>query len=188
MKVEIGDYPYWFGPYQLAKCLLFWMHRDDDRVSSLGDLISDSFIGKFLTWYHSTKNRKIKVKIERYDTWNMDSTLAHIVYPMLVQLKKNKHGSAFVDDADVPEELRGEEKVHEKWDYVLGEMIWSFKQHIADDNPEQEFFDHSDVDETKSLHEQCLAIKYDREGHMKFEERKKNGFLLFGKYYQSLWD
>jgi hypothetical protein len=38
------------------------------------------------------KNRKLQVVIHRYDTWNMDSTLAHITVPMLKQLKKITHG------------------------------------------------------------------------------------------------
>ena len=30
--------------------------------------------------------------------------------------------------------------------------------------------------------------KFDREGWEKWNERKRNGFRLFGKYYQGLWD
>jgi len=47
------------------------------------------------------------VKIDRWDTWSMDHTLAKIILPMLKQLKDTKHGSAIVDLEDVPEELRG---------------------------------------------------------------------------------
>ncbi len=36
----------------------------------------------------------------------MDYTLSHIVVPMLKQLKETKHGAPFVDDEDVPEELK----------------------------------------------------------------------------------
>ena len=36
----------------------------------------------------------------------MDHTLAMIIVPMLKQLKETKHGAPFVDDEDVPEELK----------------------------------------------------------------------------------
>ena len=35
MKVTIGKYVDWFGPFQLAEKLLFWMDKDDDRVYNL---------------------------------------------------------------------------------------------------------------------------------------------------------
>lgn len=89
------------------------------------------------------KNRKISVRIDKYDTWNMNQTLALIIHPMLVQLKEKKHGSPYVDDTDVPEHLRDgfnrdsidcreSPLIHEKWDYVMGEMEWAFGQIAAD--------------------------------------------------------
>jgi hypothetical protein len=65
-------------------------------------------------WIHSKQKRTVKVRIDSYDTWNMDSTLAHIVLPMLKQLIDNTHGSGMVDLEDVPAELRGTS--HESWD------------------------------------------------------------------------
>ena len=50
--------------------------------------------------------QKIRVRIDTHDTWSMDHTLAHIVLPMLVQLKRTKHGAPNTDNADVPKELR----------------------------------------------------------------------------------
>lgn len=95
-------------------------------------------IGKF----PKVGGQKIDIKIDAWDTWNMDSTLARIVYPMLIQLKEAKHGvpSEFV-------EVGGEEfldqlsfdfykETHDdawkegakRWDEVLDKMIWSFEQ------------------------------------------------------------
>jgi hypothetical protein len=109
-----------------------------------------------LTWIESKKKRIVYVKIDKYDTWNMDSTLNPIILPMLKQLKEAKHGSQLVDDEDVPEkfhttydphnwdqqELFPEKKeaadsavddlVHLRWDYVMSEMIWSFEQLASD--------------------------------------------------------
>ena len=36
--------------------------------------------------------RKIKIQIDKWDTYSMDHTLAMIIYPMLLQLKATKHG------------------------------------------------------------------------------------------------
>jgi len=83
--------------------------------------------------------RKISVRIDKYDTWNMDSTLAHVVVPMLKQLKKSKHGAPNTDDSDVPDKLKSTSdkkprKEHEcdkfhfkRWDWILSEMIFAFE-------------------------------------------------------------
>jgi len=54
----------------------------------------------------SNKEQKISVRIDKYDTWSMDITLAHIIVPMLKQLKETKHGAPDVSDEDVPQHLR----------------------------------------------------------------------------------
>jgi hypothetical protein len=56
------------------------------------------------------RTQKVKVHIDRWDTWSMDHTLALIILPMLVQLKESKHGAPHVDNADVPKELRATKK------------------------------------------------------------------------------
>jgi hypothetical protein len=160
------------------------------------------------------KNRRVDIRIDAYDTWNMDSTLALIVLPMLKQLKATKHGSPHVDNSDVPEFLRGfdryefygynyqqqdlfltndelqslhDEYIHAKWDWVMDEMIWAFEQ-LNDDDDESQFFDHSECGENESIQESASKMKVDWDGLKAHQERKANGFRLFGKYYQGLWD
>ena len=53
-----------------------------------------------------TKNKQW-VKIDAHDTWSMDCTLAHIIVPMLKQLKETTHGAPFVDMDERPEDLVG---------------------------------------------------------------------------------
>lgn len=136
MKVKIGPYRSWFGPYQLAEKLMFWVPKQKDeygfpctadRVHKFGEwlahgsiepehLVGDTFswggdrnetwIYKLLRWIEKKKTRKIQVHIDRWDTWSMDNTLSYIILPMLKQLKETKHGSPHVDDVDVPEHLR----------------------------------------------------------------------------------
>jgi len=131
----------------------------------------------------------------------MDHTLSHIVVPMLKQLKATKHGAPHVDDEDVPEHLKSTSappKEHDydvddnhfkRWDWALDEMIWAFQQKL-DDNPDDQFYTHPTQEERsgKSFQEQIELIKVDREGLDAWQARKANGYRLFGKYYEGLWD
>jgi len=129
--------------------------------------------------------QKISVHIDNYDTWSMDHTLAPIILPMLKQLRGSKHGSPMVDMTDVSQELRvndveakefwdnghSDPKQHDRWDWVMGEMIWAFEQKCRDDWMED--YHHN---------------KWDKDGANAHQKRMSNGFRLFGKYYESLWD
>jgi hypothetical protein len=119
---------------------------------------------------------------------------------MLIQLHETKHGAPFTEDEDVPEELRStsagpkenewdtDDNHFKRWDWILTEMIWAFHQELQDDD-EAEFFDHSEsVDSGGDFNERLGKLKVDREGLQTHQERKANGFRLFGKYYQALWD
>ena len=135
------------------------------------------------------------VKIDKFDTWNMDVTLAYIIVPMLKQLKEVKHGAPFVDNEDVSDELRasdedlhtysknGETDEHyfDRWDYVMDEMIFAFESKVYDDWEEQFF--------SESLDFSPDAIgDFDKKGYNVYSDRINNGFRLFGKYYNGLWD
>lgn len=187
MKVYIGPHKNWFGPYQLARAICFWhkvdhLREDMTYVDNFGDWLSKrKWLMRLLEWnYRGGHNRKIKVKIHDYDTWNMDDTLSHIIYPMLIQLKKTKHGSPKVDNEDVPAHLHRpdglkewdvDDNWHHRWNWVLDEMIWAFETSIKQD--ETFITEDGELD----------TVRYER-----FEQRRANGFRLFGKYYSGLWD
>lgn len=92
--------------------------------------------------------RKVQVEIEKFDTWSFDHTMAHIIYPALLQLKATKHGvpSEVVDDVggedwsaqscfDFYKDTHNEsfDIACKRWDVLLDKMIWSFEQLIKDD-------------------------------------------------------
>ena len=143
--------------------------------------------------------RQEDVFLDKWDSWSADHTIALIAAPLLQQLKLTKHGSGGVDDDDVPEELRStsappkenewdiDDNWHKRWDWVLDEMIWAMTEH-ADGMGEQKFFDHSEVDEEADIMEQMAQIKCDHVGLDAYGKRKQQGFELFGKYFQNLWD
>lgn len=176
MKVFIGKYLNWWGPYQVIR-LLEYLGFSREFCDNLGDKLPT---GPF-QWFNDLFDRKIKIKIHHYDTWSMDHTLALIIHPMLVQLQATKHGSPVVDEEDVPENLRKsaappventwdtDDNFHKRWDWVLNEMIWAFEQ-IADNDKDMEVWENS------------------RDEYENYRKRIENGTLLFGKYYQGLWD
>jgi len=167
---------------------------------------------KFLDFVHPSINY---IKIDRYDTWSMDHTLSPIILPMLKQLKEAKHGAPFVNDKDVPKglglrsteagpkenEWDTDDNHFKRWDWVMDEMIFAFECKV-DDSWQDAFrsgeFDHKTVacewDENgkakmyKMMYNDDHTHETDYEGLKVVHERIRNGFKLFGKYYQNLWD
>jgi len=193
---------------------VFYNHEDKpghkyDRWVELLDPVCGA-LRKFLDLVHPRINY---IKIDRYDTWSMDHTLSPIILPMLRQLRDTKHGAPHVDDEDVPDLLKStsappkendwdtDDNWFKRWDYVLNEMIFAF-EHKVDDSWEDAFrtgkMSHKTVacewDENgKATMYQWEELpdhtyKYDYDGANKVHERIQNGFCLFGKYYQNLWD
>lgn len=140
--------------------------------------------------------RKIEIRIDPFDTWSADHTLALIIVPILKQLKATKHGAPMVDNEDVPEHLRSTSAPSTidhvdanhflRWDWVMDEMIWAMEQIVKDD--ESEFYDNSEVDENADFNTQLSQMKLDRQGIQQYHERLQHGCQLFGKYFTALWD
>lgn len=179
------------------------------------------FIQKIFDKVHPKINY---VKIDKWDTWSMDHTLGIIVLPMLKQLRDTKHGSPIVELEDVPEHLRGtghesyeaqkcfdfyhtEEKdvnyeiIHDRWDWVLSEMIFAFER-LNDDSWEDNFRS-GEIDfknEPCAWDENGKPTMYkmvkgpndtyecNYDAIAEVHKRMDNGFRLFGKYYRGLWD
>lgn len=224
MKVYISNYrDHWISPYVILEKICFW-EKDKDVFYNLTDDPNHKYEKwvnrlmpfcnawmKFLDWVHP---RIEYVKIDRYDTWGMDHTLAHIILPMLRQLKNNTQGAPLVDDEDVPEgiglrsteagprenEYDVDDNHFRRWDWILDEMIFAFECKL-DDSWEDAF--HSGEIDLKSVpcawdekgkptmyesqHGPNYTYKCDYEGMHKVHDRIQNGFRLFGRYYQNLW-
>jgi hypothetical protein len=206
MKVRISNYRHhWVSPYTILERLFWWKPwaKDDgppypEWVERWADRLTPVSLAlqTTLDWL---RPRVEYVRIDHWDTWSMDHTLAYIVLPMLRQLKATKHGAPAVDDEDVPEHLRSTaapprendydvDALHfDRWDWVLDEMIWAFEQKV-DDRSDDQFYDHSGVDSNAPFMEQIKHIHVDRQGLDAWQARKSNGYRLFGKYYEALWD
>lgn len=223
MKVYIGPYtPHW-STQQLEQSYLAMMHKveygwqvEEEEYTKLDKVVIwlidkwqdvlNLTINKFFAW----KNRKIKVHIDGYDVWSADHTLAYIIHPTLVKLREVMHGSPLVDDEDVPDYLKStaappkeneydtDDNHHDRWKWVLDEMIWAFSQ-ILDENADSQFHTGNyDIrwEETvingkkmyEMVHGPNNTHEFDREGYDKWNARISNGLILFGKYYRGLWD
>jgi len=203
MKVTIGKYVNWVGPYQIVDWFSFLpiLQRDLD---SIGDWLAKTWVTKFCDWYHTKKKRKIKVKIDYWDTWGVDTTVASIVLPLLKRLKEVKHGAGYVYDEDVPENLRRKIKQDDhvtddlwfkRYDWILEEIIWTFEQLQPEYDWEYQF--HSGVCDynfvkceggSEMVKGPNHTAKFDREGFMKHSDRIDNGLRLFSRYYRTFWD
>jgi hypothetical protein len=194
MKVKIGSFP------NRLICNIYSNHMNkkygyvdwpevqdhkDHVLESIEDRVQSVYNVFNWLWFDS-RTQKVKVRIDKWDTWSMDSTLAPIILPMLKQLQETKHGAPIVDDDDVPKELHitkkeqaafdkarrsftSGDKFFKRWDWILNEMVWAFEQKTRDhweDDFEWE----------------------DDKGRKAHQERMTNGFKLFGKYYENLWD
>ena len=165
MRVYINRYrDQWLSPYTILEKIFFWREIDYDEpiIEKWSDRLTP--LCEMLQKVRGKINPKIDyVKIDKWDTWSMDSTLAPIILPMLKQLRESKHGSPIVELEDVPEHLRTtgtqeyeeqsvfhfykEDKsydddypnIHARWDWVLGEMIFAF-EHIQDETWKEKFF------------------------------------------------
>ena len=186
-----------------------WCEKWSDRLEP---------VSKAIMWIWDLVHPEIKaIKIDYWDTWSMDHTLSPIILPMLRQLNEVKHGSPLVDDEDVPDELKStaaapkendwdtDSNHFKRWDWVMSEMIFAFECKV-DDSWEDAFrsgdhdikwipVDKDGNEVPKGEHKYYQmghgpkdTYKCDYDGMRVVEARIQNGFRLFGKYYQALWD
>ncbi len=237
MKVYISNYRnHWISPYTMIDYAFFWTDWSkcsrkkgilsiEDELSYVEhpewvDRWADRLtpVSQAIQWVWDRVHPPVRyVKLDRWDTWSMDHTLAHIVLPMLRQLQATKHGAPLVDDADVPEHLRStaapaKENEYDtdgnhflRWDWVLDEMIFAFEMKNKDDWTDE--FHSGEIDMQwipvdaqgnevpKGEHKYYQmkdgpnhTHKLDMEGMKTVQDRISNGFRLFGKYYEALWD
>ena len=133
MKIHIGPYLNYYGPYQIAEILLFFLpDRKDEhgfeekhpfkhkfgnflaygnfKGSSAKNIFSSredrTWFDSLCEWIHSKRQRKVYIHIDRYDHGNAHTTMSQVILPVLKSLKEHKHGHGWIDDDDAPEHLR----------------------------------------------------------------------------------
>jgi len=196
MRVYIGNHRYrWISSIHDRYMKRKYGYNDWPEIETLFETNLEKFEDALQWLYNKTVNifldkrldQKINVHIDRWDTWSADNTLAHIIHPILVELKQRKRGAPLVDDEDVPEELRStsvmpkenewdiDDNHFKRWDYVLDEMTWAFSQKLRNGGWEGDYYKYEDDPE------ELFGIKLvweDREGSKAHQERMSNGFRL----------
>ena len=238
MKIYKSCYRnHWISPYTIIDYVFFWTDWSRCSRNSTIQTAIDEAEGKYkyiehpewvdrwadrlnpisqaLRWVMDLVHPQIKyVKIDRWDTWNMETTLGYIVRPMLKQLKEKTHGAPWVDDEDVPLELRStsareltqeqkdtghtDDNHFKRWDWVMIEMIFAFESLDGGENQdwEDQFttgkYDYQSVKQQDGNYLMVQGPKHtaetDWDARKEYGNRIQNGFRLFGKYYQNLWD
>lgn len=228
MKAKIGKFNSRWVTYPFEKWCLEKLHgkyhfeikeseytqldKFIEKVCDAWQIVLNITINK---WYYDKQPiQKVKVKIDDWDTYSADSTLAYIILPLLKEFKKNKQGAPLVDNEDVPKELESpyvEHDVHidtddywfDRFDYVLDEIIWTFEQYNIDWEDQYHTgnidfkFVPVDKDGNEVPHDEAKLFKmergendtsrFDEEGYQAHQARINNGLRLFGKYYGCLW-
>lgn len=212
MKVNIGKFHSWIGPYQICD-MLRYVGVSEDRCHKLGVRLAETWVYDLCHWVESKRKRKVKIHIDKYDTWNMDSTLAMIILPMLKQLKETKHGSpgdmpSFQQTSNQSQcsfDFYGEgdtaawEAGHAEWGVIMNQMIWTFEQLQPDYDWEDQYWKvHPKIDFSDDTEDDdegtCRRLKWKVEGECDWDGMAKHqakinaGLVAFGTNYRGLWD
>lgn len=170
MKIYIGPYK----DYYSVHSFLYYLEKigvSEDRIVSIYSKFKHTWLCNKLDSILEifNRDRKIKIRIDNYDVWNMDHTLSHIILPMLIKLRDSNIGMINVSDEDVPEEYRSyncayneygsDNLLDDRHEWLMNELIWTFKS-----------INMKNIDDTVD------------------EIRLQNGLRLFGKYYLHLWN
>ena len=123
--------------------------------------------------------RDIQIEIHDYDTWSGDLTLALIAVPLIEKIKERKQGAPWVDDEDVPEELKRNPNESDwlvndtwfkRWDFVSDEILWGLKE-VRDYFPTEDLVYNPGTENTE---------------YFEYKKRLENSMRLFGKYFFNL--
>jgi len=161
--------------------------------------------------YSDNGDREIDIVIDPYDSWSADHTMALIILPLLKQLRTKKHCSpgdmlefmqcSYNNGCQRSFDFYGEgdeaanEAGHARWGKILDHIIWSFQMLVDEDEVGLTAFVTVEGDGREfedMVDENSIWIgdgtEYDWAGYTAHQQKIQEGFDLFGKYYQNLWD
>lgn len=189
MKVNIRKYPQIYSQFTIAR--LFGIKKIDGFWCSRFLEITKNIMNFF-----RRKDRKISIKIDDFDTWSLDHTLALIILPALIKFKEKSSGHpyGYTDISDFP----GETDDSKRWLCILDEMIFAFEHMVMDDwqckytTGNIDWISVPEIDANnkiviKTIEGPNHTFKIDDVEIKKIEDRIEKGLELFGKYYKQLW-
>jgi hypothetical protein len=135
------------------------------------------YIGKYAD--NCEEKRDIQVRIDEYDTWSLDHTLALIILPALKAFKADPHcgtpGKIFdlISPPEGEDNMYSDEQYEEAqklWIGIVDKMIFAFTA-MTDEHAEDAFYRNG----------------VDHSGLTTHHTRIDEGLELFGKYFRNLW-
>jgi len=129
-------------------------------------------------------DRTEKIQIDKWDTWNLDNTLALIIHPALIQLRDTTHG------------YPGTLKSMKQWTIILNKMIFAFDSILRKSEIDDSFhsgdmdlqFEKLENGMTKTSIGPKSTWKFDSKAAKRHNKKVQEGLDLFAKYYMGLWD
>ncbi len=180
MKVNIGPFKKFWGPYQIAD-LLQHVGVSEDKCDNIGRWLHDTWLTSACEYINSVNPRTVSVHIDNYDVWNGMETIASIVHPLLVEFRRQleEQGSA---PMSMPQ-------FQYKSDWQWQQQSFDF--YVADDElassaAEQEWKDRLD--------KMIFAFEVYKHGslHNEYDEdvirRADEGLAFFAQHFSNIWN
>jgi hypothetical protein len=148
------------------------------------------------------KNRAVNVRIDSWDTYSLDHTLALIILPALERFKKDRKkcpgvpSTMFLDTDPVDKHGNHTDaaiKIAEKrWIEAIDKMIWSFKELLFEKEYKKCFKKNGKKWKTVKRENGNSELvetgfDFDKSRYQEVMLRRQEGLELFGKYFDTLW-
>jgi len=127
------------------------------------------------------KPQNVKVEVHDYDTWNLDATLAKIIWPSLEKYLETSDEIVVLDEPK--DYLEGKTKRE-----VLTELIWVFKELATEEAScavTNKFWKEDETKELGGSFTDFTAMEREQDA---IAERIGEGLLMFAQVYRSLWN
>jgi hypothetical protein len=211
MKVWLRKPKNWYSKHQFCHD---WSYRENEKLEQWKQREArlekwvPEWPFRLINWIiRANKPKKDLIKIDYWDLWGFDCSIAQVIYPALIKIKEKKHGTPMSFFDHVPDErlhqtTDEDNKIAEqKWEDTLDQMIWSFGELVNDNFNEPNYLlklewkfkpveGHpglSELDTPKHTEDEEKLIEQWRVDTKTYHDRMQKGFELFGKHFQSLW-
>ena len=189
MKAVLGGYYRWYEPHRWTQ--LLYKILSEERADKIEDYILGLPGIQRLQSYVTNAQPKEYIRIDPYDVWSADMTMAKIIAPLLIKMKEHSHGYFQVDQKDRRHKCQPDQSA---WGYVVDEMIWTFTE-LAQGADTMRFCHGELKMHSKKYGDRgCCRVYFDKSGYYVdkvgekwYHDRITNGLRLFGRYYRNLW-
>jgi hypothetical protein len=154
-----------------------------DGITTIFYRITNYFGG--LPWRIKQKHQRWFRGYSDSEIWNLDHTIVDFILPRLEAFKNyERHGFPILDPKEQNEPMPGCKEDEERWEYMLDEMIWSFRylkfsEESPDGYPEFSFYSRNQETGEWEINKERIEL---------LNNRKNRGLDYFVRYLHSLWD